>query len=405
MSASAIDTALSVLRHSGRRIHPSAISTTSLSRLYEHVRRPLKVAVVRFDGIGDWILTVPLLTALRSSAYVETVHLVAPKSWRSLLSLDDRFEIVPYSLGTILQPPWPGQTLGKIRATSFLVGTKARADGAHFRGQFDAVILPRWDTDLGQNARLWAAGTESHIIGFDPHEVPGTTRKEWREVRLLDGVVRGTSPAVHETEHLQTMLEGLGLSSAIQPGFGREFFRIDPKMAATNSLVIHPLSNEPKRQWPVDAWRILIATILSRTSFDLDLIGSSNERPLLNSLVPPENTRVRVHAGEPLSELPLRIASARAFIGNDSGPAHIAGSLNIPTVVISPHPKDGDPAHRNSPVRFAPSTDRLRIVQPAHGVDNCISSCTERVSHCILQVKPAEVFGALDSLLIETEGL
>ena len=40
------------------------------------------------------------------------------------------------------------------------------------------------------------------------------------------------------------------------------------------------------------------------------------------------------------------------FIGNDSGTAHLAAAMDCKTIVISRHPRDGDPNHSNSPVRF-----------------------------------------------------
>jgi ADP-heptose:LPS heptosyltransferase len=42
----------------------------------------------------------------------------------------------------------------------------------------------------------------------------------------------------------------------------------------------------------------------------------------------------RVISGAPLSEIKAVIAGASLFVGNDSGPAHVAAALGVPVVVI-----------------------------------------------------------------------
>ena len=77
-----------------------------------------------------------------------------------------------------------------------------------------------------------------------------------------------------------------------------------------------------------------------------------------------------------------------AFVGLDSGPAHIAGALGVPTAVIFPHPRDGSPAHVGSPERFRPWGDpaRIRVIQPATARSPCVDGCDADHPHCILQL-------------------
>lgn len=398
MDSNLIDTTLSLFRSRMQRSIQHPLSTGSLEMLASQHGRPLRVAVARFDGIGDWILTLPLLLALEHSPAVSEITIVAPASWHSLLEKHGRFAYRDYEFGTILQPPSPGGVVGKVKATSFVVGNRAIDLGHSWKNDFDVILLARWDTDLGQNARLWAAATDAHLIGFDPRDVPGTTPLERREVTLLNGVVSGTRPDVHELQHLQTMMSFLGLDDSIPPEFGRAYFGI-PHTPVRTCVVLHPLSNEPKRQWPIENWRILIRQLLDTTSFDVEIVGALSEKSVLETLLPHGEERVRLQVGLPLQELPTTIGSARAFIGNDSGPAHIAGSLGMPVVVISPHPRTGDPTHRNSPVRFAPATPQLAVLQPEHGLGKCIDGCKARTPHCIRQIRPDEVLDALEQLL------
>jgi ADP-heptose:LPS heptosyltransferase len=71
------------------------------------------------------------------------------------------------------------------------------------------------------------------------------------------------------------------------------------------------------------------------------------------------------------------------FVGNDSGTAHLAAAMDCPTLVISRHPRAGDPNHANSPARFAPRCSRYRVLQPAHGEGDCTNACRLSKPHCI----------------------
>lgn len=392
--ASPVETALSLLRFHPRSPRRSGSGYVSLDALRRSVGHPLRVAVARFDGIGDWVLTLPLIQALERSEDVASVDLVGPPAWRSLLERPGRVGYVSYTRGTILQPPFPGGTLGKVKAASFVVGREAYRDGRALQGTYDLVVLPRWDTDLGQNARIWAAGTSECVIGFDPAEVPGCTWIERREVGLLQGVIGGTRPAVHELRHLSVMMAALGLPTHIGRAFGREYFGL--KMSSTRDIVvIHPLSNEPKRQWPLRMWGQLLREIVERTELNVEVIGSASEGDQLQPLTAIAPGRIKLRVGEPLGDLPRTLSGAAAFVGNDSGPAHIAGAIDVPTIVISPHPRDGDPAHRNSPVRFSPASSHLWVLQPEHGLGKCSGACSASHAHCITQITAAEAASAL----------
>lgn len=396
--ATLTDTVLGVLRYplpASAAAHPAA-EAADLAALAAEKGRPLSVAVARFDGIGDWVLTLPLVSALAASPAVADLAVVAPAPWRGLLDRGVAGRFVPYGLGTILAPPPPGGVLGKVRAVAWPTGRAARAAGARDAGGVDVVVLPRWDTDLGSNARAWAAGTGAVLLGFDPAAVPGTTRRERRERRLLTAPVADAAPATHEIEHLRLLMDALGLGTDVRPGYGAEYFGV-PRVADAEQpyVVVHALSNEPKRQWPPQRWREVAAALTRDHDVDVVLIGSAAERDRLGTIAEGLGPRVRVQAGQPLAELPALLAAADSFVGNDSGPMHVAASLGVPVVAVSPHPEDGDPAHRNSPVRFGPWGVRTQVLRPATGLDRCRAGCVARTPHCITAVSVDQVLAAV----------
>ncbi|MGC2547755.1 MAG: glycosyltransferase family 9 protein, partial [Silvibacterium sp.] len=98
------------------------------------------------------------------------------------------------------------------------------------------------------------------------------------------------------------------------------------------------------------------------------------------------------------------LAGSELFLGNDSGPAHIAGGLGISTVVVSPFPLSCALDHPNSPQRFRPAGPRVKVLQPQDPLSPCSPMCQQDAQHCILQVSGEEVLAAIQSVLHEWHG-
>ena len=90
--------------------------------------------------------------------------------------------------------------------------------------------------------------------------------------------------------------------------------------------VIHATAAMPYKQWRPEGF-LAVADHLSRKNLEPVFIGSeSDDLTAFN--------RYRIVAGAPLSRLKSLLAGASLFVGNDSGPAHIACALGVPVVVL-----------------------------------------------------------------------
>jgi len=107
-----------------------------------------------------------------------------------------------------------------------------------------------------------------------------------------------------------------------------------------------------------------------------------------------------------LGEFAAALAGARLFVGNDSGPAHMAMALGRPSVVIfgssssaiwGPWPPPG------SPIASAPgaSASWARVVQNFYECNPCPGDRCYRFSRpeCILSVTPEQVTSAVEDVL------
>ena len=340
-----------------------------IAHLRAELEHPLRVGVARIDGIGDWLLTLPLVLALQGSDHVDSVTLLSSPVHRPLLAKREGVGFEAIDLWAAHHTPWPHGSLGKILAISALGQRRAYRMGRLFKGRFDLLVLPRWDTDRGQNLRFFAAGVGVPVAGHDPSLQPQASPKERREGRLLSIIARDDREHAHESERVATMVEALGLPLPLDDGGTRAFFglkKVRDSRPGPRRVFIHTSAHDDFRQWPLESWMQLIRSLLHVEGVEIVLVGGPGDWSAHQPLVAVNPTRVRSVAGEVgLDSLPAQVDEAALFIGNDSGPAHIAATLGVPTLVISCFPERDDPGHPNSPERFGVrSTGGSAVLRP-----------------------------------------
>lgn len=382
-----------------RRVAParqSDLGPTTIAELQEQCGRPLRVGLARVDGIGDWILTVPLIESLRAHPGIGEVILFAPESHRSLLD-NDRVTFFPIDLWAAHHTPWPHGSLGKVLAISAIGQWRAQRAGRAVDVPLDLLILPRWDTDRGQNLRFFGAELGAPIAGHDPALSPQSSPKERRDVRALSIVHRDDRKHAHESDRLESLRVGIG-APEIPVGAARAFFGLPvDRPRPTNRLVMHTGAHDSFRRWPIEHWEQLIRDVLENSDAEVRLIGDvrdAQSHGILCALAP---ERVSSVAGSvPLSGLPAVLDDASVFIGSDSGPAHFAAAIDLPTIVISCFPEGDDPSHPNSPERFAARSQAGGAVLQPLPTDTPFAALTsDERDGLIASISPARVWNAL----------
>jgi hypothetical protein len=155
------------------------------------------------------------------------------------------------------------------------------------------------------------------------------------------------------------------------------------------------------KEWEPGQFAAVVAHMERRHGLKTLLIGSRPEQPLLAEVrrrAAIEGASPGVWVGEPsdLTTLVGLIAQARLFVGNDTGPMHLAAAVGLPVVARfgGGHWRAGAPEPR-----FQPLAPRAIVLTRALECFGCGWECWLGHAACMSLVSLADVVEAVDRLL------
>jgi heptosyltransferase-2 len=336
----------------------------------------MNVLIVRPDGIGDVILSLPVASQLKQLVpEVKTGFLTSPV----VAPVLERHPDIDY--------------VRTIRWTDPL-----RELRAVFSDGVDVTIFLKPFRRL-----MWAA----FLV-----QVPIRVATGFRWYSLLANrriYVHRSDFSKHESEYNVQMLKGLGLNSLAvsQPtltisdaerGSGERRWTGFPSPRA----VIHP-GGFSARRWRPEHYRNL-AFELARAGYGVALTGSDGERVEFEreglSGAPLPRGVSNLMGRLSIRELMALIARAHVVISGATGPAHLAAALGIPTVSLF------DPRRSNLPTRWKPLGRGILLRPDVPTCEKCIYEacpywdCLDRITvsraattveRVIKQANPIEV--------------
>lgn len=244
-----------------------------------------RVAVIRLRSLGDCVLTTPALAILRRCRPDLRISVVVEARWRAV------FEGNP-DIDEILPPDW--------RAVR-----RARPDLClNFHGGRSSA----WMTAVSGARYRAGFGHFRHGFAYNV-KIPRA-----QEILNVDRTV-------HTAEHLASGMFYLGAPAGEIP---RARLTATEKRPA--AAVIHAVAATAGKTWRADGFRE-VARRLEASRTGVVFIGGPGE-----DLSP--FREFRIISGAPLAEIKNLLAAAPLFVGNDSGPAHMAAAFGVPSVVI-----------------------------------------------------------------------
>ncbi len=266
-----------------------------------------KILVIRGGAIGDFVLTLPAITALRNRF---------PEAHLELLGY-------PH----IAQLAYAAELVDRVHgiearglAGFFARNGELREDLADYFSEFDLILSYLYDPDAIFQSNIGRCTTAQYIAG--PHRADDA----------------GSVPAARV---FLKPLERLAIFDA--DPVPRLSLKPEPRSAPTpdqgesivGPLALHPGSGSERKNWEESNWAGLLQELVQTTSAQLLLVGGEAEGGRLQRLaapLPPE--RVRLAQSLSLVELGQLLQPCRAFIGHDSGITHLAAALGLPGLVL-----------------------------------------------------------------------
>jgi len=321
------------------------------------------VVVIRLRSLGDTVLTTPALALLKRSRPDLRVVIVSEAPF------DAVFDGSPDVMSVLVVQRDGGfwDRLATLRAV--------RRQGAELCLNLHGGTTSAWMTAL--SGARYRAGFEHFRMGF-AYNV--------RIPRAQEILGRAKDAPVHTAEHLASAIFHLGAPREEIP---RAVLAASPPARTTPYAVFHVTAAYFTKQWPTARFREIAEHVRRDCGLEPVMIAGPGEGAVFQEL--PgftcfDNLDVR--------SLRSLLAGARLFVGNDSGPAHMAAAFGVPCVVIF--------GSSNSAV-WRPWKTPHAVVETAWDCkpcpgDRCYAFDEPR---CILSIETASVKHAIGELLQE----
>jgi ADP-heptose:LPS heptosyltransferase len=328
-----------------------------------------EILIIRLRSVGDVVLLTPALAA---------VH-----AWRPDLRLDVLVE--PFCAPVLEGNP----AVRKIFLRGGFLSTVGKLRQRHF-----PVV---YNQHAGPTSALLTA-----TIG-SPKRVCWTRRQFSFVYNVL---VTDPGDKIHTVEHRMEQFYATGLPRGPIPP-ARVYTQQNARIAVASKLaearippgkayaVIHPGGKYFTKRWSVENFAALARWLKATHRIEPIFSAGSSEAEIVNELRKQCGQEFAVIDSLDLRQFIAFAAGARIFIGNDSGPTHIATAAGRPVVAIF---------GSSSSVHWRPWQTAYRVVQndfpcnPCRG-DHCYAFAEPR---CILSVTLDQVQRACDTLLAES---
>lgn len=277
------------------------------------------IAVLRANAIGDFLLALPALDALRAAYPTAEIVLLGKRWHRDFLTGRpgpvDRVVVVPPS-----------------RGVNDVAG--ADEDSAELERFFAAMRRERFDLALqlhggGRNSNPFVLRLGARVTaGLKSPDAPPLDRWmpyiyfQHETMRYLEAVALvGAVPTTLEARLAVTDADRAE-SYVVYPGGGRPI------------AAIHPGASDPTRRWPATKFAA-VGDALAQAGAEVVVTGTPDEAEVVAAVVDAMRAPATDLCGRlSLSGLTGLLARSAVLVANDSGPRHLAQAVGTPTAAV-----------------------------------------------------------------------
>jgi predicted lipopolysaccharide heptosyltransferase III len=342
-----------------------------------------KILFIRMRSLGDTVLSTPLYAAVKLwRPDLQVFVLVESPNHEVLQNNPDVKQVIPISDSD-------SRDLGRL---SVRFATLKTIRAMHF----DCCInlhggsTSAWLTALSGSKYRVGLGSFRNRFAYNLKiEVPPPTKP--------------TGKTRHTVEYQIAWLRCLGLPEGpipplrVVPDSSLRIVSRDKLLNAglgptQNYAVIQPTSKFQTKEWTAEGFAEVADDLKARHAIQVIFVTGPGETARMERVIARCQSSPIVLHGISVSELVWVIQGARIFIGNDSGPTHIAAALQVPVVVLF--------GSSDSQVWY-PWKAHCQIVQNEFECNPCpgYRCLVYDEPRCILSITPEQVKAAVNALL------
>ncbi len=164
----------------------------------------------------------------------------------------------------------------------------------------------------------------------------------------------------------------------------------------TPEIVVSPCSNDTLRDWPLGHYRALAALLLERMPVSIGFVGTAAQREAVAAAMTglPRDRAANLCGTTDWAGVRALVTRARCVVSNNSGVAHLAAGLGVPTVCIF--------AATHDPLEWMPRGRAATTLVKRTACAPCgiarLSECAYG-HRCLTGIAPETVFAVVAKLL------
>jgi len=345
-----------------------------------------RVLLIQLGDIGDVVLTIPTIKALRESRPTSALYVAVREHARELL------EDCPWVDGLISVESMKGTLLERFfHQRGFIQALRAKKFGAAIdlrtgtRGAILSYVsgAPLRIGRYADDGRLWRNRLFTHLVK------PENEMEQYSSLHSLNIVApfkidaRETDPELTVTREREMRVECM----LREEGIGSD----------RSLIALHPFSRWRYKEWPTENYISLINYIGSRYPVHIAITGSVDERERAAHLVKEARAEAYNLAGKnTIGDLPAVFKKCGLLIGIDSAAMHIAAAVGTPTVTIF---------GPSAPINWAPRGKQHEVIFKDLPCVPCRQKgCNNsEVSRCLDELSAEEVIPVVDAKVLQIE--
>jgi len=331
--------------------------------------RVKRILAMRLDRIGDLVLTTPALRAIKETYPASFLAVLVRRYTKDIVAE------LPFIDEVIVLEDYPGNALVE-----------------HLRNlKFDVSL--GFHPDILVNTLAYRAGIPFRI----GYRSCGTGI--FLNVSLPDDRQRRMRHEVESALEVAAEIKAFPKDKALSiagsmesEAFADKFFR-ENDLVSGPVVAIHPGSRQDYIRWSKERFAKVADRLAQERMAKIFIIGSSDEAGLVNEVRSLMKEKSWAAVNLKLSDLISVIKRCSLFIGNSTGPMHMAAALKVPVVAIfgNIHPKD-------SFQEWEPWDVRHIIVHKDMSCKKCHPGDCKTLE-CMKAIFVEDVFGAAVKLL------